>query len=115
MTDTDLDALEPQWKYLCWFAIQKGQPKTRSTGPLGDLLAPRRVPTTAPPLATTTEDLTTQLQQPIVNQDTGDVKPDDTVSPERLNRRPLKRLRTATSDRLEADGWSRIHPGTTKA
>ena len=79
--DTNMDAPEPQWKYLSGFAIQKGQPKTRTTGPLGDLLAPRRGPTTAPPLATTTEDPTTQQQQPIMNQDVGDVAPVDTESP----------------------------------
>ena len=86
--DTDLDAPEPQWKYLSGFAIQKGQPKTRTTGPLGDLLAPRCGPTTAPPLATTTEDLTTQQQQPIMHQDTGDVEPDNTVSPTLLSPQP---------------------------
>ena len=76
-----MDAPEPQWKYLSGFAIQKGQPKTRTTDPLGDLLAPRRGPTTAPPLATTIEDLTTQQQLPIMNQDVGDVAPVDTESP----------------------------------
>ena len=77
--DTNMDAPEPQWKYLSGFTIQKGQPKTRTTGPLGDLLAQ---PTTAPPLATTTEDLTTtQQQQPILNADVGDVAPIDTESP----------------------------------
>ena len=76
-----MDAPEPQWKYLSGFAIQKGQPKTRTTDPLGDLLALRRGPTTAPPLAMTIEDLTTQQQQPIMNQDVGDVAPVDTESP----------------------------------
>ena len=76
-----MDAPEPQWKYLSGFAVQKGQPKTRTTGPLGDLLAPRRGPTTAPPLATATEDLSTQQQQPITNEDTGDVAPVDIESP----------------------------------
>ena len=80
MKSTDLDAPEPEWKYLSGFTIQKGQPKPRTTGPLGDLLAPRRRPTTAPQLATTTEDLMTQ-QQPILNQDTEDIEPDDAESP----------------------------------
>ena len=40
MKDTDLDSPEPQLKYLSRFAIRKGQPKTRTTGPLGYLLAP---------------------------------------------------------------------------
>ena len=85
---TDLDAPDPQWKYLSGFAIQKGQPKTRTTGPLGDLLAPRCGPTTIPPLATTTEDLMTQQQQPIMNQDMGDVEPDDTESPTPVSTQP---------------------------
>ena len=37
---TDLDAPEPEWKYLSGFAMQKGQPKPRANGPLSDLLAP---------------------------------------------------------------------------
>ena len=85
---TDLDAPEPQWKYLSGFAIQKGQHKKRTPGPLGDLLAPRRGSTTASPLATTTEDLTTQQQQPLVNQDTGDAVPEDTESPTQVSAQP---------------------------
>ena len=79
--ETDMDAPEPQWKYLSGFAIHKGHPKARTTGPLGDLLTPRRGPTTAPPLAMTTEGLMTQQQLPIMNEDTGDVAPVDTASP----------------------------------
>ena len=37
---TDLDASEPEWKYLSGFAIQKGQPKPRTIGPLSGILAP---------------------------------------------------------------------------
>ena len=37
---TDLDAPEPEWKYLSSFAIQKGQPRPSTNGPLGDLIAP---------------------------------------------------------------------------
>ena len=78
--DTDLDAPEPQWKYLSGFAVHKGQPKTRTNGPLGDLLAPRRGPTAAHPLATTTEDITTE-QLPIMNEDARDVEPSDAETP----------------------------------
>ena len=38
---TNLDAPEPEWKYLSGFAIQKGQPKQRANGPLSNLLARR--------------------------------------------------------------------------
>ena len=71
---TDLDAPEHEWKYLSGFAIQKGQPRSGTKGPSGGLLAPRRGPTTAPPLATTTEDLSTQ-QLPILNHGTEDIGP----------------------------------------
>ena len=70
---TNLDAPEPEWKYLSGFAIQKGQPKPRANGPLGDLLAPRGGPTTAHPPALPTADLTTQRQQPLTHQDNDDV------------------------------------------
>ena len=46
---TDLDAPEPEWKYLSGFAIQRGQPMSSAKGPLGDLIAPRRVPTMSIP------------------------------------------------------------------
>ena len=78
---TDLDAPEPEWKYLSGFAIQKGQPKPRTIGHLSGILAPRRGPTTAPIPATPTEDLTTQQQQPILNEDIGDVLPIEAESP----------------------------------
>ena len=72
---TNLDAPEPEWKYLSGFAIQKGQPKPRAKGPLGDLLAPRYGPTTVPPPAMSTEDLMTQQRQPISNQGSEDIMP----------------------------------------
>ena len=87
---TDLDAPDPEWKYLSGFAIQKGQPKPRSNGPLSDLLAPRRGPTTAPPPTMLTEDLTTQQQQqPNNNQDTEDVVPNGAESPTPASPAPL--------------------------
>ena len=50
---TDLDAPDPEWKYLSGFAIHKGQPRPIAKEPLGDLIVPRRGPTTAPlPVAT---------------------------------------------------------------
>ena len=74
--DTDLDAPEPQWKYLSGFAAHKDKLDKRSNGPLGALLAPRRRPTTAQPLATAIEDITTE-QQPLTNEDAGDVEPSE--------------------------------------
>ena len=77
--DMDMDAPDPQWKYLSGFATRKDQPKKRTTRPLEGLIAPRRVPTLAPQPAMTTEDLTTH-QQPALHTDTGDVEPDDAVA-----------------------------------
>ena len=37
---TNLDAPEPEWKYISGFVIQKGLPKPSANDPLGDLLAP---------------------------------------------------------------------------
>ena len=77
--DTDLDAPDPQWKYLSGFAERKNQPKERTTHPLNGLIAPRRGPTSAPQPATTTEDLTTQ-QQPVLQTDTGNGEPDEALA-----------------------------------
>ena len=60
------------------FAIQKGPSMPSANGPLGDLLAPRRGPTTAHPPAMLTADLMTQqpmTQQPMTHQDNDDVVP----------------------------------------
>ena len=70
---TDLDAPEPEWKYLSGFAIQKGQPKPKSNGPLSDLIAPRRGPTTAIPPALPPAEPMTQLPQPMIQSDDDDV------------------------------------------
>ena len=83
-----MDAPEPQWKYLSGFAIQKGHPKARTTGPLRDLLTPRRGPTTAPPLATTTEGLITQQPLPITNQNNEDVVPNGDEPPTMVAQAP---------------------------
>ena len=77
--DTDLDAPDPQWKYLSGFATRNDQPKERTTRPLKGLIAPRCGPTLAPQPATTTEDLMTH-QQPVLHTDTGDVEQDDAVA-----------------------------------
>ena len=117
--DTDLDAPDPQWKYLSGFANCKGQPKVRTAGPLGDLIALRRGPTTAPQPATATEDLTTH-QQPIMHHDTGDVDLDNAVAlapvpPQPPTQQaPVPAPRTVPFVRHKADGWSRIPPGTIK-
>ena len=66
---TDLDTPEPEWKYLSGFATQKGQTKPRTNGPLGDLIAPRRGPTTAIPPALPPADPTTQQPQPMIQSD----------------------------------------------
>ena len=39
---TDLDAPDPEWKYLSGFATKKGTPKATTKGGLDSLLAPRR-------------------------------------------------------------------------
>ena len=39
---TDLDAPDPEWKYLSGFATKKGTPKSTTKGGLNGLLAPRR-------------------------------------------------------------------------
>ena len=54
---TDLNAPEPEWKYLSGFAVQKGQPKSGIKGSLDSLLAPRQGPsmtnmTSVPPVGT---------------------------------------------------------------
>ena len=72
---TDLDAPDPEWKYLSGFAIQKGQIRPTAKGPLGDLIVPRRGPTPAPLPTAPMDDHATQPPQPITHQDTGDSLP----------------------------------------
>ena len=79
LKDTDLDAPDPQWKYLSGFATRKDQPKERTTRPLDGLIAPRRGPTHAPQPATTIEDLTAH-QQPVLQTDAGNGEPDDALA-----------------------------------
>ena len=47
---------------------------------MGALLAPRRGPTAAHPLASAIEDITTE-QQPIMNEGAGDVEPSEAEAP----------------------------------
>ena len=44
---TDLDAPEPEWKYLSGFAVRKGQNKTEARGVMDHWIAPWRGPATA--------------------------------------------------------------------
>ena len=44
---TDLEAPEPEWKYLSGFAVKKGHSEPAGRGLTNQLLAPRRGPTTA--------------------------------------------------------------------
>ena len=73
---TDLDAPEPEWKYLSGFAIQKGQSKSSATSPLGDLIAPRRGPTTAIPTAFPPAEPMMQQPQPTIQSDDNEVVAD---------------------------------------
>ena len=53
---TDLDAPDPEWKYLSGFGTKKGAPKSVAKGGLNSLLAPRRGANTAMiPLLESTE------------------------------------------------------------
>ena len=70
---TDLDAPEPEWKYLSGFAIQRGQPKSCAKGPLGDLIAPRRVPTMSIPPTLPPAEPAIQQTQPMFQSDDDDV------------------------------------------
>ena len=72
---TDLDAPDPEWKYLSGFAIHKGQPRPIAKEPLGDLIVPQRGPTTAPLPTAPTADQATQQLHPNMNQDSADLVP----------------------------------------
>ena len=69
---TDLDAPELEWKNLNSFAIQKGQPKSSIRGPLDDLLAPQREPTTSSPPSLPPIEPPTQHLQPTIPVDDDD-------------------------------------------
>ena len=73
---TDLDSPDPEWKYLSEFAIHKGHTRPTAKEPLGDLIVPRRGPTTAPSPAAPNTDQTTVQPHPITNQDNEDSAPD---------------------------------------
>ena len=63
---TDMDAPEPEWKYLSGFAVKKGHPEPASRGIINDLIAPRRGPSTtsqrSPTSATTVQATPTEEQ-----------------------------------------------------
>ena len=73
---TDFNSPDPEWKYLSRFAIHKGHAGPTAKEPLGNLIVPRRGPTTAPSLAAPNTDQTTVQPQPITNQDNEDSAPD---------------------------------------
>ena len=79
---TDLDAPEPDWKYLSSFAVRKGHNKTEGKGLSDRLLVPRRVPVTAmtnPSPHEAPNQPTEQRQEqltPVINKDTVDLPED---------------------------------------
>ena len=79
---TDLDAPEPDWKYLSSFAVRKGHNKTEDEGLSDRLLVPRRVPVTAmtnPSPHEAPNQPTEQRQEqltPVINEDTIDLPED---------------------------------------
>ena len=78
---TDLDAPNPEWKYLSGFAVHKGQPRQSAKEPLGDLIVPRRGPTNAPSPAAPAPERVTQQTLPITNQNNEDVTPNGEEPP----------------------------------
>ena len=78
---TDLDAPDPEWKYLSGFAIHKGQPRPSAKGPLGDLIVPRRGPPNAPLPAATTPGQVTQQPHPVTNTNNEDGAPSGAEPP----------------------------------
>ena len=61
---TDMDAPDPDWKYLSGFAVKKGRPDPAGRGIANDLVAPRRGPITATQQSSTTANLDTQVTLP---------------------------------------------------
>ena len=61
---TDLDAPEPEWKYLSGFAIKEGRPEPSDRGIANGLIAPRRGPITVTNQSSTTENVDTQVDLP---------------------------------------------------
>ena len=85
---TDLDAPDPEWKYVSGFAIHKGQPRPLAKEPLGDLIVPRRGPINAPSPAAPTQEQVTQQPLPITNQNNEDMVPDGSEPPTTVAQAP---------------------------
>ena len=58
---TDMDAPEPDWKYLSGFAVKKGRPEPAGRGISNDLIAPRQGPITTAQHSHTTPNLDMHL------------------------------------------------------
>ena len=89
---TDMDAPEPEWKYLSGFAVKKGAADTGSKGALVNLLAPWRgatkfTPVPAPPQILDASPTNQQQNEPALEpfdeatDDTAQQLPADTVPP----------------------------------
>ena len=61
---TDLDAPEPEWKYLSGFVIKKGHPEPTDRGIPNSLIAPRRGPITVTNSSSTPETMDTPDEPP---------------------------------------------------
>ena len=61
---TNLDAPEPEWKYLSGFAVKKGCPEPAGRGIANGLIAPSRGPITATNQLSTPENADTQVNLP---------------------------------------------------
>ena len=61
---TDLDAPEPEWKYLSGFTVKKGRPEPAGRGIPNSLIAPRRGPITVTNSSSTPETMDTPAEPP---------------------------------------------------
>ena len=61
---TDMDAPEPEWKYLSGFAVKKGSPESAGRGIINDLIAPRRGPSAMTQRSPTTATTDTPIELP---------------------------------------------------
>ena len=61
---TDMDAPEPDWKYLSGFAVKKGRPEPAGRGISNDSIAPRRGPITTALHSHTTPNFDTHVDLP---------------------------------------------------
>ena len=79
----DMDAPEPEWKYLSGFAVKKGPPEPASGGIIDNLIAPRRGPSATsprPPTSTTADapiDLPGETTNPSPSGTTDDILQED--------------------------------------